>query len=160
MSDYFSSSNVFSGQQYGCRKNSSTELGVLELVDRLLAQLKNHMLHANFYIDLAKAFDSVNHDILLDKLSYYGVNGTAKTFLKRYLSDRKQYMKIDEVKSSIQSIKTGVQQCSIVGPLLFNILSMRKLNRLLTTTNDRDLHKLMTFIKLVLKDYNLRLHRH
>ena len=72
----------------------------LELIDRLLAQLKNHMIPINFHLDLAKAFDSLNHNILLDKLSYYGVNGTAKTLLKSYLSDRKQYVKIDEVKSS------------------------------------------------------------
>ena len=69
------------------------------------------MIPINLYIDLAKAFDSVNHDIL-DKLSYYGVNGTAKTLfiIYCYLSDRKQYVKTDEVKSSMQSIKTGVSQ--------------------------------------------------
>ena len=54
------------------------------------------------------AFDSLNHDIV--KLSYYGVNGAAKTLLKSYLSDRQQYVKIDEVKSSIRSIKIGVPQ--------------------------------------------------
>ena len=102
-------------------KISSTVLAALELIDRLLAQLKNHKIPINFYIDLAKAFDSLNHDILLDKLSYHGVNGTAKTLLKSYLSDKKQYVKIDQVKSSIQSIKTGVPQGSIVGLLLFNI---------------------------------------
>ena len=100
---------------------SSTELAALELIDRLLAQLKNHKIPINFCIDLAKAFDSLNHNMLLDKLSYYGINGTAITLLKSYLSDRKQYVKIDEVKSSIQSIKTGVPQGFIVGPLLFNI---------------------------------------
>ena len=110
---------------------------LLAQFDRLLAQLKNHKIPINFYIDLAKAFDSLNHDILLDKLSYYSVNGTAKTLLKSYLSDRKQYVKIDEVKSSIQSIKTGVPQGSIVGPLLFNIFindiikSSRKFNFIL-----------------------------
>ena len=119
------------------RKNSSTELAALELIDRLLAQLKNHMIPINFHLDLAKAFDSLNHDILLDKLSHYGVNGTAKTLLKSYLSDRKQYVKIDEVKSSIQTIKTGVPQGSIVGPLIFNnfindiINSRRKFNFIL-----------------------------
>ena len=83
------------------------------------------------------AFVSLNHDILLDKLSYYGVNSTAKTLLKSYLSDRKQYVKIDEAKSSIQSIKTDVPQGSIVGPLLFNffihdiIKSSRKFNSIL-----------------------------
>ena len=100
-------------------------------------KIKNRMIPIHFYIDLAKAFDSVNHDILLDKLSYYGVNSTAKTLLNSYLSDRKQYVKIDEVKSSIQSIKTGVPQGSIVGLLLFNILindivkSSRKFNSIL-----------------------------
>ena len=95
------------------------------------------MIPINFYLDLAKVFDSLNHDILLDKLSYYGVNGTAKTLLKSYLSGRKQYVKIDEVKSSIQTIKTGVPQGSIVGPLLFNIFindiinSSRKFNLIL-----------------------------
>ena len=79
LSDYFLSNNLFIAQQYGFRKNSSTELAALELIDRL-AQLKNHKININFYIDLAKAFDSLNHDILLDKLSYYSVNGTAKHF--------------------------------------------------------------------------------
>ena len=79
------------------------------------------MIPIKFPLDQAKAFDSLNNDILLDKLSYYGVNRTAKTLLKSYLSDRKQYVKIDEVKSSIQTIKTSVPQGSIVGPLLFNI---------------------------------------
>ena len=111
MSGYFSSN-----------KNSSTELAALELIDRLLAQLKNYIIPIYFYIDLAKAFDSVNHDVLLDKLSYYGINANAKTLLKSYLSDRKQYVKIDEVKSSIQSIITGASQGSIVGPSLFSIL--------------------------------------
>ena len=96
-------------------------LGALELMDRLLAQLKNRKIPINFHNDLAKAFDSLNHDILLDKLSYYDLNDTAKTPLKSYLSDRKQYVKIDEVKSFIQSNKTGVPQGSIVVPLLFNI---------------------------------------
>ena len=70
LSDYFSSNNLFSAQQYGFRKNSSTELAALELIDRLLAQLKYHMVPINFYLELAKAFDSLNHEILLDKLSY------------------------------------------------------------------------------------------
>ena len=78
LSDYFSSNNLFSAQQYGFRNYSSTDLDALELIDRVLAQLKNNKIHINFYIDLAKASDSLNHDILLDKLSYYDANGTAK----------------------------------------------------------------------------------
>ena len=81
------------------------------------------MIPINFHLDLTKAFDNLNHDILLNTLSYYGVNGTAKTPLKSYLSERKQYVKIDDVKSSIQSIKKGVPQGSIVGPLLFKVFN-------------------------------------
>ena len=66
------------------------------------------------------AFNSLDHNILLDKLSYYSVNGTTKTLLKSYLSVIKPDVKIDEVKSSIQSIKKGVPQGSIIRPLLFN----------------------------------------
>ena len=55
---YFSSNNLFSGQQYRFRNNSSTELAALELIERLLALLKNHMIPINLYIDLAQAFDS------------------------------------------------------------------------------------------------------
>ena len=73
-------------------------------------------------MDLSKAFDSLNHNILLQKLTYYGIKNSAITLLKSYLSNRKQYVQIDDVSSSMLSINTGVPQGSIVGPLLFNIL--------------------------------------
>ena len=73
-------------------------------------------------MDLSKAFDTLNHDILLLKLTYYGVKNSAITFLKSYLSNRKQFVQIDDVSSSMLAINTGVPQGSIVGPLLFNIL--------------------------------------
>ena len=73
-------------------------------------------------MDLSKAFDSLNHNILLQKLTYYGFRNSAITLLKSDLSNRKQYVQIDDVSSSMLSINTGVPQGSIVGPLLFNIL--------------------------------------
>ena len=73
-------------------------------------------------MDLSKAFDSLNYNILLQKLTYYGIRNSAITLLKSYLSNRKQYVQIDDVSSSMLSIYTGVPQGSIVGPLLFNIL--------------------------------------
>ena len=69
-----------------------------------------------------KAFDSLNHNILLHKLTYYGVKNSDITLLISYLSNRKQYVQIDDVSSSMLSINTGVPQGSIVEPLLFNIL--------------------------------------
>ena len=122
LTEYFTINNLFSSQQYGFRKNASTELAALELIDRLLTQLHDFKIPINFYMDLSKAFDSLNHNILLQKLTYYGIRNSAITLLKSYLSNRKQYVQIDDVSSSMLSINTGVPQGSIVGPLLFNIL--------------------------------------
>ena len=72
-------------------------------------------------MDLSKAFESLNHDILLNKLTYYGVKNSANDLLRSYLSNRKQYVQIDDISSSIVSINTGVPQGSVLGPLLFNI---------------------------------------
>ena len=102
-------------------KNSFTDLTALELIDRLIAQLNSQMISINFYINLSKAFDSLNHEILLYKLSHYGVNGISSTLLRNYLSNQKQYVTIGDVTSAVLSITTGVPQGSIIGPLLFNI---------------------------------------
>ena len=91
LSEYFISNNLFCPQQYGFRKNSSTELAALELLGRVLDEMDKHKIPINFHIDLSKAFDSLRHDILLDKLTYYGVTHPAKTLIESYLSNRKQF---------------------------------------------------------------------
>ena len=102
-------------------KNSSTELAALELLDRVLGQMDKHKIPINFHIDLSKAFDSLRHDILLDKLSFYGITPPAKKLIESYLSNRKQFVQIGNIKSTMRLVSTGVPQGSIVGPLLFNI---------------------------------------
>ena len=102
-------------------KNGSTELAVLELIDRLLNQLNARKIPTNLYLDLSKAFDSIIHYILLDKLRYYGVTDGSIQLLKCYLSNRKQYVQIDGVMSSMQYIQTGIPQGSNVEPLFFSI---------------------------------------
>ena len=121
LSEYFVTNNLFSPQQYGFRKNSSTELAALELLDRLLIQLDSRKIPVNFYIDLSKAFDSLRHDILLQKLSYYGITNKAKLLLESYLKNRIQFVQIGDVRSTMKQVLTGVPQGSIIGPLLFNI---------------------------------------
>ena len=121
LTEHFVNNFLFNPQQYGFRKNSSTELAALELIHRLLNQLNNHSIPINFYIDLSKAFDSLRHDILIEKLAYYGVKNKALDLLKSYLSNRKQYVKLNDITSTVRSISVGVPQGSIIGPLLFNI---------------------------------------
>ena len=79
------------------------------------------LIPANIYIDLSKAFDTLDHEILLKKLSYYGVVGIAQILFKEYLTERFQYVQFNDSCSSKKYIKTGVPQGSILGSLLFLI---------------------------------------
>jgi hypothetical protein len=118
---YFQMNNLFHGSQYGFRPLHSTELAALDLVDRVSFDLENKNNSIAIYMDLSKAFDTLDHDILLSKLHYYGIEGSSLDWFKSYLSNRKQYVDINDATSSHATISTGVPQGSILGPLLFII---------------------------------------
>ena len=113
-------------QQYGFRAKHSTEFAALNLVDHLTYKLDNGLILSNIYIDLSKAFDTIIHDNLLNKLNYYGDRGVANRLIYSYLSERQQVVQFNEcifemnsIRIRIRSKKTGVPQGSVKGPCYF-----------------------------------------
>ena len=111
----------FYNDQYGFRPRHTTELAAVRFVTDLIKDMDNYKIPTTVLIDLSKAFDTLNHDILLSKLGYYGVSGVGLRLLSNYLSDQVQYGEYLGAISQSRSIRVGVPQGSILGPLLFLI---------------------------------------
>ena len=118
---YFTENSLLSMEQYGFRPGHSTELAAVRLVDEITSKMDNNLIPTNIYIDLSKAFDTLNHSILLYKLKYYGVTGCANKLLQCYLSGRSQFVEYNGHRSEKLYVTTGVPQESVLGPLLFLI---------------------------------------
>ena len=121
LSNYFTQNKLFYHSQYGFREDHSTELAALELVDRIHLDLDKRKYPIAIYMELSKAFDTLDHNILLNKLKYYGVKNTELSWFQSYLTERSQYVEINGITSNVLTISTGVPQGSILGPLLFLI---------------------------------------
>ena len=118
---YFTSNNLFHANQYGFRAEYSTELALSELVDRIYTDLDEKQLPIAIFIDLSKAFDTIDHTILISQLEHYGVENNEFQWFISYMHNRQQYVEIENIKSTTETITTGVPQGSILGPLLFLI---------------------------------------
>ena len=116
---YINDFNILYKYQFGFREGHSTELDLIEIVDNIRYSLDSSNLTCGIYLDLTKAFDTVNHEILMGKLEHYGIRGKAFDLLKSYLDNREQFTKLDNFKSKVNSISCGVPQGSVLGPLLF-----------------------------------------
>lgn len=116
---YMDKYNILDGNQYGFRSNHSTSLALFDMVENITESIDQGNYTAGVFIDLKKAFDTINHNILLKKLYHYGIRGVSLAWLKSYITNRKQYVTYNNFESSKLDVLCGVPQGSILGPMLF-----------------------------------------
>ena len=107
--------------QFGFRNGHSTDHALISLSERIKCTLDSNKVGCGIFIDLQKTFDTVNHTILLQKLSHYGIRGISLLWFQSYLTGRQQYVSINNHSSQLGGITCGVPQGSVLGPLLFLI---------------------------------------
>ena len=105
--------------QFGFRKGYSTEYAILETVEKLKSAVDDQKITCGIFLDFSKAFDTINHHILLEKLYKYGIRGLPHAWFSSYITNREQYVKVGNTESGLKTITCGVPQGSTLGPLLF-----------------------------------------
>jgi hypothetical protein len=121
MLSFLNKINFFSNSQYGFRKGMNTELALLNYMDNITEGINNGECTSGLFLDIRKAFDTVDHNILLWKLHNYGFRGVAYDWFCSYLNKRQQCVRANDVLSYMGEIKYGVPQGSVLGAILFII---------------------------------------
>ena len=121
LTEYVETNKLLTNHQYGFRKDHSTTFLMLNLFDKIFMSKESLKKPAIVFLDIKKAFDTVSHKVLLEKLKFYGVDGFVIKWFQSYLGGRKQCTKIRGNVSPLLPVNTGVPQGSILGPILFSL---------------------------------------
>ena len=121
LTNFLEHNNIFFKNQFGFRKKHNTTHAIIALTEKIRNCLDKNEFAVGVFVDLQKAFDTVDHNILINKLSHYGIRGKELQIFQSYLTNRTHYVEHDGVKSLEVEIKHGVPQGSVLGPLLFLI---------------------------------------
>ena len=119
--DYIERNEILHEKQFGFRSNHSTDHAILSIVDKIQSAIDQSKFSCGIFVDFSKAFDTVNHKILLKKLENYGIQGNGKEWFESYLSGKRPLVSIGIETSNVQFNNCGVPQGSVLGPLLFLI---------------------------------------
>ena len=111
--------NVIYNLQFGIRQQHFTSHTLINITENTRKALGDGNISCGVFVDLQKASDTVDHQILLTKLNQYGIRGVSNDWFKPYLSNRNQYVSINRYESGIAALNSGVPQESVLGPLLF-----------------------------------------
>ena len=123
----FLNNNIIYNLRFGFRQQYSTSHALINITEIIRKALDDGNIGCRVFVDLQKAFDTVDHQILLAKLSHYGVHGVSNDWFKSYLSNRSQYVSINGYDSGLAAINCGVPQGSVLARLLF-LLHINNLN--------------------------------
>ena len=115
------SNSILSNKQHGFRKGRSCLTHLLKHIDEIIQSLLNGNDHDVIYLDFAKAFDKVDHEILVNKLRQFGVQGKLLKWIEQFLTNRKQFVAIIGFHSMLALVLSGVPQGSVLGPILFPV---------------------------------------
>ena len=119
LTEFLEEKQILYQRQFGFRKDFSTNHSIL--TESVQKALDDGKFACGIFIGLEKAFDTASHDMLLEKLNHYGIRSISNDWFRSYLSDRTQFVSINDFNSDYKTVKYGVPERSVLGPLLFLI---------------------------------------